>query len=828
MVRTAQQVADALPCEQRTLAFKCIRPCRPHMRTLSANKFIASGLLLLFVLAPLSSVSARSVHETTAVDVLPQGDFEDSSAWHMDAYTSFSQDQALYTDAMVADSRLTMVHDRPVNLDTMVFWAQSTPTNSNNSLYAPDGAYSWSSGPEMELTNFYAAGSTQYEIEQVKLVFAFAVPHTLSQDSVRFSVEYNGNFSSLATFAHTQAPLDHMTNYWKKDISTLDAWTWSSLQDLIVTANYESVGSTDDSQLNLDAVGVEVTMQTPWYGGEVAEASTSFSAHETPVIVLDLTAGESDNMGYAACGLQSSVEGTTGQWTSNVIETPPNQRIGRVHFTLQNESLDDVVLHYASSADGTSFTAFEAMDEHMLLPNQPYSKVRVTTTEACISEITVDVNDPTLTLNGRIFGDLDGLDSNYSRWLLFVNDELVTNQPVELSSSLSLSFPVGAHIHNPTAPLLVELKTWFTWDSQGGASTTAFEVTSMTITGGYNITWDEDPTCVAVGDQTMIEDGGGRILPFLHRCEDDRTVNENLVVSFTNTNPNLVLVDLSQGDVRVRLMPEVSGFATVTTTVLDEAGNAWSEVFMITVSSVDDAPTLTEFQSIIPVQLSVPTTLDFTYSDIDSNELTSSTNRSWASVDMAARTITVNAPSPGFHSVLVSICDQTTCTERAMDLEVMALPDLVIEAIDAGDDAIVAGDVAEVRVFVRNNGQADASMISVRCEMNSELISIGTLPILRPGELGSVTCDWGVPEQTGVVQIRAVVDRGLEIDEGDETNNEAAIAVEIEASPSTNGDSSSSSINISDGAFYGLTIFGLLAIVGAFAFLSPAKIKKLE
>ena len=162
MVRTAQQVADALPYEQKTLAFKCIRPCSPPMRTLYANKFIASGLLLLFVLAPLSSVSARSVHETTAVDMLPQGDFEDPSAWHMDTYTSFSQDQALYTDAMVADSRLTMVHDRPVNLDTMVFWAQSTPTNSNNSLYAPDGAYSWSSGPEMELTNFYAAGSTQY------------------------------------------------------------------------------------------------------------------------------------------------------------------------------------------------------------------------------------------------------------------------------------------------------------------------------------------------------------------------------------------------------------------------------------------------------------------------------------------------------------------------------------------------------------------------------------------------------------------------------------------------------------------------------------------
>ena len=162
-----------------------------------------------------------------------------------------------------------------------------------------------------------------------------------------------------------------------------------------------------------------------------------------------------------------------------------------------------------------------------------------------------------------------------------------------------------------------------------------------------------------------------------------------------------------------------------------------------------------------------------------------------------------------------------------MDLEVMALPDLIIETIDAGDDAILAGDVAAVRVFVRNNGQADASMISVRCEMNSELVAIGTLPILRPGELGSVTCDWGVPEQTGVIQFSAVVDRGLEIDEGDETNNEAAIAVEIEASPSS-ADDSSSSIEMSDGAFYGLTVIGLLAILGAFAFFAPAKIRKLE
>ena len=72
-----------------------------------------------------------------------------------------------------------------------------------------------------------------------------------------------------------------------------------------------------------------------------------------------------------------------------------------------------------------------------------------------------------------------------------------------------------------------------------------------------------------------------------------------------------------------------------------------------------------------------------------------------------------------------------------------------------------------------------------------------------------------------------MVDRGLEIDEGDETNNEAAIAVEI-IPKQTSDDTSSSGIEIGDGAFYGLTVIGLLGIVGAFAFLAPPKIKKLE
>ena len=799
------------------------------MRSPKARVLTSFFLLIVLLLAPYSVVSARSVHQTMNVDIFPEGDFSQASNWTLGALTSFSEDPASYTDVMVADQRLTMVHQRPMNQDVMTFWAQSTPTDSNNSLGTPDGATSWSTGPEIQLSSFNAIGSTGYDILAVSVVVAFSVPDPLYQDSVRFSLNYdNGQYyEPLTTFSNTQGAIDYLTSPWSYNVTELTTWDWNMIQNAILTLDYVSVGSTDDSQLNVDAVGMQVVMKTPWYGGEYGSAQAQFSGHEMPVFGLDLALGLSENMALSSCGLQSSNVGTSGVWTSEIIETPPEQRIGRAHYTLQNESLDDVLLEYSFSDDGVAFSEFASMNEHMLLPDHAFTQLRLSTIDACISSVTVDINDPTLTLQGRIFGDVDGLDSVYSRWLLFVNDELVTNQPVALSPSLTLSFPIGKHMAEGDSSVKVELKSWFTWDSLGNASTTAFEITSMSITGGYDIEWDEDPVCTPVGEQSLTEDGGGRILPFLYRCTDDRTAYEDLQVSFSNSNPDLVVVDLTEGDIRLSLQPESSGQASIQTTVTDEAGNIWIEQFLVQVQNVDDSPLLQEFQSLVPVELSIPTVLSFDYSDVDSSGLTASTNRSWAVVDVMNKTITVNAPTPGFTSVLVSLCDQTSCVERILDLEVLALPDLYVEEIDIGDDVIRAGDIVSVRILVRNIGQAEASLISVRCESNSELVDFETLPMLQPGTVAYVTCDWQVPQDKEQVQFRAIIDRGLEIDEGQEENNVGVLAVAIEPALSTSSDQSSSS-QLSDGMFWSLTVLALFAIAGVFIFLTPAKIKKLE
>ena len=799
------------------------------MRSPKARVFTSFFLLIVLLLAPYSVVSARSVHQTMNVDIFPEGDFSQASNWTLGALTSFSEDPASYTDVMVADQRLTMVHQRPMNQDVMTFWAQSTPTDSNNSLGTPDGATSWSTGPEIQLSSFNAIGSTGYDILAVSVVVAFSVPDPLYQDSVRFSLNYdNGQYyEPLTTFSNTQGGIDYLTSPWSYNVTELTTWDWNMIQNSILTLDYVSVGSTDDSQLNVDAVGMQVLMKTPWYGGEYGSAQAQFSGHQMPLFGLDLALGLSENMALSSCGLQSSNVGASGVWTSEIIETPPEQRIGRAHYTLENESLDDVLLEYSFSDDGVTFSEFASMNEHMLLPDHAFTQLRLSTIDACISSVTVDINDPTLTLQGRIFGDVDGLDSAYSRWLLFVNDELVTNQPVALSPSLSLSFPIGKHMAEGDSSVKVELKSWFTWDSLGNASTTAFEITSMSITGGYDIEWDEDPVCTPVGEQSLTEDGGGRILPFLYRCTDDRTAYEDLQVSFTNSNPDLVVVDLTEGDIRLSLQPESSGQASIQTTVVDEAGNFWIEQFLVQVQTVDDSPLLQEFQSLVPVELSIPTVLSFDYSDVDSSGLTASTNRSWAVVDVMNKTITVNAPTPGFTSVLVSLCDQTSCDERILDLEVLALPDLYVEEIDIGDDVIRAGDIVSVRILIRNIGQAEASLISVRCESNSELVDFETLPMLQPGTVAYVTCDWQVPQDKEQVQFRAIIDRGLEIDEGQEDNNVGVLAVAIEPALSASSDQSSSS-QLSDGMFWSLTVLALFAIAGVFIYLTPAKIKKLE
>jgi len=797
-----------------------------HMRSSISSLTLVLLLLLTSGLPLLDAAQGRSVHSTSVVDIFPQGALDDAGEWSVGAETSFTQATATYTETMVADQRLTMVHQRPVHLDTMTVWSSSSPTNSNYSVGAPDGAATWSTGPEIELTGFDTSGLSAYILKEVHLQAVFQIPDALQEDTVRISVEHGDGFDLLKTFAHTQGNLDYINNSaFTLNITDLMEWTWTDISEMMFTLDYVSAGGVDDSRLVVDAVGLDITVQTPWYGGEVGYASSTFTGHDLPVIGLDFEAGTTDNMALDECGLKPLVDGTSGTWTSALFSPPPQQLLGRLHLSTSEGALGNVSVEVALSQDGESVGEYQALSPNTLLPQATAYRVRVVVLDACVDEVWVDVNDPSLGLSGRVFGTNDGIDANYSRWLVFVNGDVVSNEAMDLGTFVH-EWPIGAYLRPGADALEVSIRAWFTWDSTGEESTTALEINSISVSGGFDVEWDEDPVCEPIGDLALTEDNGGIILPLLLRCSDDRSSNEALLVQFTNTNTELIEVDLAEGDVRVRLLPEASGQAVIGVTVLDEAGNTWQDAFTVEVLSVDDPPVVAEFQSLIPVERDVETVVEMSWFDVDSTQLTASTNRSWATVDLTSNALTVTPPNIGFHTVLVSVCDQTGCTDREVDFEVMALPDLFFESMDLGDEDLTQGDVVSLRLLIRNDGQADASMVSVRCLANDQLIGVQTIPLIQPGELRAVTCEWQIPNDVEVVRFSAIIDRGFEIPEGNEDNNGIESLVAIKQAQE-DGASSQDEGGMSGILGLGLVILsvGLIALL---AYFMPAKVKKIE
>ena len=786
-------------------------------------------LVLLMMVALTSSVTARSVHDSTVVDLLPQGDYSNNNNWSLNSRDIFTNQPAEYTEAMVADNKLSIINNRPLNLGEQTVWASSTSTDSNASIGSPDGAYSWSRGPVIVVDGFDVSAVENLDYYGAKLLLHIQIPDALYQDSVRISIEWGGTYELVKNWAHTTGAINHInSNAYEIDLDQYANWTFAQLGDIEVTLDYVSEGNTDDSQLNVDAVGLKLTSKTQWYGNEVSKAITTFSNYGLPIIEQNLSTGISNGLTLTPCGLEPASENTSGSWVSDPIETPYEQRIGRVHYEIENSTEDDVILEYANSEDGVQWSGFSPITKHMLLPDSEYTKLRVTTSVECIQRVWVDVNDPSLSLTGRMIGNADGLDQNYSRFIVAIEDRAIISETISGSQTLSYSIPIGKYLNPESASFELSIAGWFIWNSQGDASSMILEVSNVDISGGYTIQYDEDPICSISGNQQLDEDGGGLVLPLLTRCTDDRTSPSDLRVSFQNSNPELVDVTLSEGQIRVALQRNMHGIANIVTTVSDDAGNTWSENWIITVDEVDDLPVLDEFPAVIPVEHDTPSTIQFTYSDIDSTDLTVSTNRSWATASLENRTITITPPTPGFQSFDLTLCDDSNCVSRTVDIEVLALPDLFVESIELDEQTLTSGDIVEVSVFVRNSGQAEAGFVSVRIEGDNSMLHIGEIAVISPGGLGVVSFDWQVPDSDNLVTLNAIVDRSLDIDESDETNNEQRLNVVISQSEDPDSSTDGSSIQISDTVSIIGTLGLVILLVGLYALFAPAKIRKIE
>ncbi|MBQ59772.1 MAG: hypothetical protein CMA66_04395 [Euryarchaeota archaeon] len=782
-------------------------------------------VLIVLMCSSMIDAAARSVHSTEEVDIYPQGQISSNDNWIMEDGITFTSDNALHTESMVEDNRITIQHSRPDNFQTLTMWSTSSPTDSTLATGTADQQYSTTNGPVIEVTDFDTSSNEQYEIVAVSIIMSFHIPGALQQDQVRITMNYGGNYEELATYVNTQSAIDYMNgSVWQKNITQLSSWTWNDLTDIIFTLDYVSLGGNDDTQLDVDAVGIAVVVKYPWYGTEWASVESTSKNFVMPIIDVSLQDGDFTNLQVSECGIKPVDDGVLGTWLSPIITSQPGQTLGRIHYIYSAVDNSDLAVEVSYSNDGQTFSEYYSVQSNNLVDSN-YLKIKVSTSNTCLESISVDYNDPTLSLTGKIFGSIDGLATDYSRWKVFINNQEATFQSIEQLGNFTINLSIGQYMNSGVNDLSVKIQAWFNWDSNGQSSTTLLEISSMSISGGFDVQWDEDPVCQAIAPQYFAEDGPGLLIPLINACQDDRTSNENLTVSLSVADDSLISASLVQEDIKLVLLPETFGVTTVTVVVSDEAANSWVETFLVYVEEVDDVPNLNEFPSIIPVESGKSTTIAFSYFDIDSTGLTVTTDKTWAVVDLSSSTITVTPPSlSSSMPIIVTLCDQSSCVNRTMLLEVLTLAELSIEQIVITPENIREGDLVEVRVYVRNSGQEEASSISVRCQSGNNLIAIQSISILMPGQLGVVTCDWLVFE-SGSKTISVEVDRANEVSEGDENNNIQSVSVEVLDS---NSDTTSSSDSIKATTVWIATFIGLAVIIGLFTVLAPGKIKKLD
>ena len=782
-------------------------------------------LVLIILLMPAGMANARSVHSTSTDEMFPQGDMTNASKWEIKRHLAFTAESApqdgQYVMGMVADNQMTMGIQLPEHLDYQTVWASSTSTNSNASLGAPDGAYHYSSGPDIRVGGFDVSSLTGNSIKTVELVVHFEIPDALLQDKTRFSVIDGGTYDLVKTWSNTQSGLYYMNSGWSIEISNDDNWTWDELANIEIDLDYVSNGGTDDSQLRVDAVGLKITMRTGWYGAERVVATSAYEFSNWPLIDLDLNSGTLNSVSIAPCGLDSD----GGTWTTETLDKPPAQDWGRIHIEHSDEENGTVTIEYKNNQG-----AWVMIQEGTKPVVSSELQLRFTITNTCLTKAWIDINDPEIRVQGSISGDSSAMVENATRWTIVVNGLTVQNSDATDLGDFDLNIPIGHALDSTDTELEIKIKVWYNWGNDGSPTTLSLRINNIEINGAYLIEYDEDPICGLIGSHDMEEDGGGLILPLLSRCSDDRTSVDDLVVTFENTNTDLIEVDLTEGQIRVRLIPEASGIAQVTTTVTDSAGNFWSEVSTFNVANVNDEPVLEEFRGVVPVEHGYTHNVSFELSDVDTfnQNLVVTTNRSWATVDMDTRQLIIDAPTPGFTSVLVTACDESNCVDRVLDLEVRALAELYVEEIRINED-VRAGEIFEVKVFVRNSGQVQATMIGVRCTADGQSFGSGTIQLLQPGQLGSIICDMQAPDGDDSLLIEAEVDRGTSIDEVDEENNVKSTLVTIgDAIEDTSKSDDDSSITLGPSAVYIAAGLILAFIAAIFVAIAPPKIKKLE
>ena len=261
--------------------------------------------------------------------------------------------------------------------------------------------------------------------------------------------------------------------------------------------------------------------------------------------------------------------------------------------------------------------------------------------------------------------------------------------------------------------------------------------------------------------------------------------------------------------------------------VEDERGNTWTGEMSITVNPIEDPPVLEGLPLTVYIELGETMVVDITVTDSDTQSLTLSASRSWATFDTANDLILTPVES-GSHIVEIGVSDGTNDISQSIEVVVTAKPDLLIESIDVRRDGLsvselVDGDVIEIYAYVRNEGRGLADAVNVKCTVGSILVGVVMVESIPSGGLGVAVCDAQVSGPDDALAIEVVADSTASIDETSENNNDRLITMIV----SERGADPGSIIDSFDrGPAVVFLSIGIILIALTALYFSPSKVRK--
>ena len=756
-----------------------------------------------------------TVISSEQVEILEAGSFQSPSEWSFETTTGFSTDQAEYTIGMVADGEMSFTHARPDNFAEYTSWASVGCSSCNATFGEADGFYSWSRGPDITVGGYSYSGLDSMEIEHVSLVLHISIPDALPSDEVNVIMQNHGSDILVTTFARTLGPLNRMINPLVVNLDSHLDWDWSKLEQTQFNVDYVSDNQgADDSEVRIDAVGLRVKYHQPWFSFENARAEHSSILEEVPVIDISTYYGEISGLEHSTCGLVPSGEGS-GIWEFRV-SAPSDQKIGRVHVSgVGNYS----ILFSHESTDG-EYVEIDSGD--LVWGKAEIVDFRILVEDGCISGSRVDLNDPHLIVSGRVSGSFAGLSSESSNIRFAIGSFLVHTEQMD-SGEFEFSVPVGFALPPEGEALRIGVAARFQWSSNGTSENTVVHIGSMSISGGFSLEWDRAPNCEEIADVSLIEDEGGEIISVYSICSDDITDPQSLEVRAHSSDNSTLFAYGEGGLLMIEPEDEASGTAEVFLQVIDEVGNSWTDSFVVEVEPVMDPPEFVYVPGVLYIELGESGVIAPEIFDPDTESLSISTSKSWASVNGTGE-IFLQPVETGEHVLTISVTDGNSMITRDVVVIVTSKPDLLVESMEIRIGGLEAndlenGDVVEVIGFIRNQGRSTAQNVSFYCMLNGILVGTGEISELDPGGLSMATCDIQLIVPSEVAIFTVEIDGTNSIEETNEGNNVHSVEFPI-GNPSIGPDDGNASSTI-----VALSVVAILFSLAAFQ-MSPKSPKK--